>query len=99
MPKLLLFRTNTDQSPTMLFRALSIKYHYKIVVGVVSTTSDPEFAAKFNLPAGKGEVGLIYFPEGVENKSVAYDGKVTRDDIFAFLDKQLAGSTEEKADL
>ncbi len=97
MPKLLLFRANTDQAPTMLFRALSIKYHYKIVVGEVSTKTDPEFAAKFNLPTGK--VGLIYFPEGTEAKSIAYDGVVTRDEIFAFLDKQLASPIEERADL
>lgn len=97
MPKLLLFRTNTEQAPTILFRALSIKYHYKIVVGEVSTKTDPEFAAKFNLPAGK--VGLIYFPEGTETKSIAYDGAVNRDEIFAFLDKQLALSNEDRADL
>lgn len=96
MPKLLLFRSNTNESPTVLFRAVSIKYHYKIVVGEVSTTSDPSFAAKFNLPAGK--VGLIYFPTGNESKFMAYEGKITREDIFAFLDKKLAESSE-KVDL
>lgn len=82
----------------MLFRALSIKYHYKIAVGEVSTASDAEFAAKFNLP--KGKVGLVYFVEGSENgKTVLYDGKVSREDIFAFLDKQLASSVQEKSEL
>lgn len=97
MPKLLLFRSNIDQSPTILFRALSIKYHYKIVVGEVSTKNDPEFAAKFNLPTEK--VGLIYFPEGNEDKFVTYDGKITRDDIFSFLDKQLVAEDKDKAEL
>lgn len=82
----------------MLFRALSIKYHYKIAVGDVSIALDSEFAAKFNLP--KGKVGLVYFSEGSENgKTVLYDGKVTREDIFAFLDKQLALSVQEKTEL
>ena len=98
MPKLLLFRSNTDETPTMLFRALSIKYHYKIVVGEVSTLMDPESAAKFNLP--KGKVGLVYFPEGTEDgKSVVYGGKVSREDIFAFLDKQIALNVQEKSEL
>lgn len=98
MPKLLLFRSNTNETPTMLFRALSIKYHYKIVVGEVSTSSDPEFAAKFNLP--KGKVGLVYFVEGTaEGKTVLYEGKVSREDIFGFLDKQLAMSVQEKSEL
>lgn len=96
MPKLLLIRSNTNESPTVLFRALSIKYHYKIVVGEVSTATDPTIAAKFNLPAGK--VGLIYFPTGNESKFMAYDGKITREDIFAFLDKQLVEPIE-KAEL
>ena len=97
MPKLILFRSNTDQSPTMLFRALSIKYHYKIVVGEVSTKTDPEFASKFSLPTGK--VGLIYFPDGNDTNSIAYDGKISRDDIFSFLDKQLQLSSTHKTDL
>lgn len=93
MPKLLLFRSNTNQSPTILFRAVSIKYHYKIVVGEVSTKNDPEFASKFSLPAEK--VGLIYFPEGDDTKSISYNGKITREDIFTFLDKQLSASNED----
>lgn len=97
MPKLLLFRTSTRESPTVLFRALSIKYHYKIVVGEVSTSEDSSYAAKFNLPTGK--VGLIYFPEGSESNFVAYNGKITREDIFAFLDKQLVTKPAEKAEL
>ena len=88
IPKLLLFRSNTEQTPTILFRAVSIKYHYKIVVGEVSTKTDSKFASKFNLPTNK--VGLIYFPEGNETKFINYDGKITREDIFSFLDKQLA---------
>ena len=95
---MLLFRSNTNESPTILFRALSINYHYKVVVGEVSTVSDPSFASKFNLPANK--VGLIYFPEGKDDKFVVYDGKITRETIFAFLDKQLAAQSEpEKVDL
>lgn len=94
----MLFRSNTNETPTMLFRALSIKYHYKIAVGEVSTAMDAEFAAKFNLP--KGKVGLVFFSEGSEDgKTVLYDGKVAREDIFSFLDKQLALSIQEKTEL
>ena len=93
----MLFRSGTKTSPTMLFRALSIKYHYKIAVGEVSTSIDPKFSSKFNLPSGK--VGLVYFPKGNEETFVAYDGKVKREEIFAFLDKQLAVKEEDKMDL
>lgn len=81
----------------MLFRALSIKYHYKIAVGEVSTSVDPNFASKFNLTPGK--VNLIYFPEGNEARHVAYDGKIGREEIFAFLDTQFATKDEDKMDL
>jgi len=77
---------------------LSIKYHYKIVVGEVSTSADKDFALKFNLPTGK--IGLVYFPTGQnDEKAVFYNGKISRDDIFAFLDKQLADSASDKVDL
>lgn len=81
----------------MLFRALSIKYHYKIAVGEVSTSVDPTFASKFNLTPGK--VSLVYFPEGTDAKFVAYDGNVTREEIFSFLDTQLTAKDESKMDL
>ena len=82
----------------MLFRALSIKYHYKLVVGEVSTAMDPDSAAKFNLPQNK--VGLVYFSDGSEDgKTVLYEGKVSREDIFSFLDKQLAMGVQEKSEL
>jgi hypothetical protein len=98
MPKLLLFRTSTGEAPTILFRALSIKYHYKIVVGEVSTSADKDFSSKFSLPTGK--VGLVFFPSGQDDeKSVIFNGKTTRTDIFAFLDKQLAIQSSEKVDL
>ena len=97
LPKLLVFRSNTDQSPTILFRALSIRYHYKIVVGEVSTKNDAEFAAKFIKSNDK--IALIYFPEGTNANYVAYEGKITREDVFAFLDKQLASSEDPKSEL
>lgn len=81
----------------MLFRALSIRYHYKIAVGEVSTSADPNFASKFNLKSGK--VNLVYFPEGNEAKHVAYDGKIGREEIFAFLDTQLSAKDQDKMDL
>lgn len=97
MPKLLLFRSKTNESPTLLFRAVSIKYHYKIVVGEVSTLTDPTFASKFNLPANK--IGLIYFPDGNDQKFVIYEGSILREQIFSFLDKQLNGENSDKSEL
>ena len=81
----------------MLFRTLSIKFHYKLVVGEVSTISDPDFSSKFNLTPGK--VGLIYFPTGNVDKFVKYDGKVTREDIFKFIEDKMTLDDDVKVEL
>lgn len=98
MPKLLLFRAKTNEEPTLLFRALSIKYHYKLVVGEVSSVKDAEFAKNFNLVPGK--VGLVYFPKGNKEKFIVYEGEISRKAIFEFLNKQLASaSSTDKSEL
>lgn len=88
MPKLLLFRPDSKSPSTLLFRAVSIKYHYKIVVGEVSLADDSQIAKELGFESVQPGT-LVFFPSGKQTPSVTYTGPVKRTELFAFIDAQL----------
>lgn len=97
LPKLILFRPDASEPTTLLFRAVSIKYHRKVVVGLVSSRDDPELAAKINLNPDKTH--LVYFSNGNSSNFIIYDREISRSGIFNFINDQLAKANESKDDL
>lgn len=94
----MLFRPDGSQPPTLLFRAVSVKYHYKVVVGQVSAKHDPEILKKYQIDAAKPTI--LYFPTGaIDEVPVKFEGEINRLEIFKFIDIQLAAKPEEKVDL
>lgn len=88
LPKLVLFKTGPPGPSTLLFRALSIKYHYKIVVGEISIKNDPALAEQFGIRST--DMTLVYFPTGAADSAIKYTGPIKRKEIFAFLNDKLS---------
>lgn len=87
LSKLILFRPDFSSPSTLLFRAISIKYHYKIVVGEVSLKADQSIAKELGVDAKANS--LVYFPAGNTTSPIVYSGSTKREEVFGFLDAQL----------
>lgn len=87
LPKLILFRPDFSTPSTLLFRAISIKYHYKIVVGEVSLKADQNIVKELGVDVKANS--LVYFPSGTISAPIVYTGGTKREEIFAFLEAQL----------
>lgn len=94
LPKVILF-SSTTQKPSLLFRILSILYHYKVVFGQVSTKEEAELSAKYNIK-GNNENVFMFFPAGSDEEHIVYTGEISRIKMRAFLDEQLAMKNKKK---
>lgn len=95
LPKLILFRPDFSTPSTLLFRAISIKYHYKIVVGEVSLKADQNIAEELDVDAKANS--LVYFPVGTTSSPIVYSGSTKREEVFGFLDAQLAAKKTQNS--
>lgn len=90
-----MFRSNGKEPSGLLFKALSIKYHYKIVVGEVSLADDPNIPSEISIDDATAG-SLFYFPSGKQSPAIRYTGQVKRAELFSFLDVQLSGADQPR---
>ncbi|KAK9727378.1 hypothetical protein K7432_001910 [Basidiobolus ranarum] len=78
-PKAILF-TNKDKTTT-LYKALSVDYHNRIVLGQVKNT-ESEIVQRYNVEKFPT---LLVFPKGSQSEPVVYDGALKHEALFKFM--------------
>jgi hypothetical protein len=90
LPKLLYVRPDNNTPIKLIFRALSIAYHYKVVFGSVAAVEEAELVRNLGLPTDAGTV--LWFPVGQQSSAptpIRFKGPLKGTNVAKFIESNL----------